>query len=506
VTTRCGPGLVVTSDVRRRSTVVKLKIIKKSLADEDESEGRRRGVKMRKKKKKMSKGYNTTTSVVARDLILPPRSHVEVLETSVHGGRVRGRIAWEEEVAVELDPGLAAIMEEEELRARAMARPDVPSCHEGPGHRKGKSRKFFRRRSADAGGTITGELPFTSELFDRPPQHTCPGASRSRSPLTTIKYEGWVSLQWAGSWDNHERDLAMKRHRRRSAAAVDLGGGANFVSDEDEGPWSKPIALGVYRISGEDITASGGGVEVMADVGSSAEQLPLYEAADSESNIVDFLVCNQCLEVVETRVLVMRRRDGDQYRGASATAAGEGRRVVRARCMVPVVGPPPPSAEDYMNSFTASPGYIQGQGQVKRKFRSGWITLSEQGEGASPTAGVTNDVSYNAREDPAERLNLNGGSAARQDVVTSDGGAANKAVEGDADSDEWDFEEEDGDIFHEENDGLSAGKSDEGGEGLLKQALEHASKPLTPIRLTAGAAPGPLAWVGPGPPSPRRRT
>mmetsp|Transcript_5255 Transcript_5255/g.11927 ORF Transcript_5255/g.11927 Transcript_5255/m.11927 type:complete len:1039 (+) Transcript_5255:164-3280(+) len=381
------PGLVVTADVHRRSNVVKRKIIKKSLVDNDKNKNvdangkkktsSKKKMKIKRRKKKKHKNLKTTTSVITRDLILPPGSHVDILETRVHGGRVRGRIAWEEEVATEMDRELTLLLEEEEVRKRAMARPHK-SRSKGP--KKGKARTFFRRLSGTR-GQQDDKLPFTSELFDsRPPQHRSPSgkAARSPSPLTTIKYNGWISLQWA-SVKNHERDEALKRRQSDTGNNPKV----SLVADEDEGPWSQQLPLGVYQISSSGDTSTGDHTvnAKNQDAGSSVKQLPLYDAPDSESNIVDFLVCNQCLEIVETQVLVTKRRDRDPKMGSmnNYLSNTEGKQVVRARCMVPVVVSPL-SAEQFVggNEFTPS--------KPQRKFRSGWITLGDDKNSTDVTA------------------------------------------------------------------------------------------------------------------------
>lgn len=459
------PGLVVTSDVHRRSTVVKRKIIKKSLVNSsgksnsshhaDENDGnlsdgsskKRRSSKIKKqagasikkmkikrryKKGKKYKNLKTTTSVITRDLVLPPGSFVEVLETRVHGGRVRGRIAWEEEVVTEMDRELELLLEEEEVRKRAMARPGSSPKSKS----KGVGRGFFRRKlsqgSTSAGGSGNADvqhnakLPFTSELFsDRPPHRSpAPNSSgalgnssdnqhaphRSPSPLSpSIKYTGWISLQWAGFVNNYERDLAIK-HRRSVLQYINshIKPKAALASDEDEGPWTSPLPLGVYRVSDGRVGGEAGGSPPKKNSasnrnykrqGSFVKQLPLYDAPDEDSNIVDFLVSNQTLEIVETQVLVMKGRRGDISEGDRAADPGSpssansssvssiiagaggdagrvGKRVVRARCMVPVIVPKPLSAEEFVAGRSG-----ELPDKLLRKFRTGWITL-EDGDGA----------------------------------------------------------------------------------------------------------------------------
>lgn len=388
---RCAsPGLVVTTDVHRRSTVVKRKIIQKSLVEDGPatSIGTKKSsskslLKRTKSKKKINKNLKTTTSVVTRNLVLPPGSHVEILETQVHGGRVRGRIVWEEEVATEMDRKLELLLEEEEVRKRAMARP--PKALSGNMKNKMGNRLFRRKSSGGMGDAHHRKLPFTSELFDRPPHHSPLAGTRSRSPspLTTIKYAGWISLQWAGTVNNHERHEAMKRRR----------GTKSFVADEDEGPWSQPLPLGVYRVSGDaSAVRNGYGQD---NVGSSTKQLPLYDAPDSESNIIDFLVFNQCLEVVETQVLVMKRKDNQdsQLGGMQHDFPKiEGKQVVRARCMVPVIVAPL-TAENFVGGKEFAPTALQ------RKFRSGWITINE-GENSVTASPIQTGAYIVTTKDP----------------------------------------------------------------------------------------------------------
>ena len=110
------------------------------------------------------------------------------METRVHGGRVKGRIVWEEEVTTEIDRDLLLHLEENEVRERAMAHPDKQRRRQqqqqqqqqcavddgSPGRRNnrgGKAEKAITKvmtviqRKTSAGA---GEL-FTSELFDQPP-------------------------------------------------------------------------------------------------------------------------------------------------------------------------------------------------------------------------------------------------------------------------------------------------------------------------------------------------
>jgi len=408
------PGLPVTADVHRRSNIVQRKIIHNSLAKDDDNEkemvGSYRKSKQKTKKKKMGAGAKIVTGVKTRDLLLPSGSYVEILETRVHGGRVRGRIVWEEEVSTEYDHDVILHLEEIEVRERAMTRPkqqqqqhnanninnDSPikkrigrKATVGAAVRKASAvanKTLFRRKSISSGGMGGNAGLFASDLFDatimsslleRGNESIGEREDReedlvdtSPSPLTTIKYSGWISLQWAGSEDNKERDEVIERQRRTSGKIGETSletALSSVAADEDDGPWSQPLPLGVYRIgvSGDNV----GDVVTNDDDHRDAGHLPLHDAPDDESNAIDYLVPGQCIEIVETQVLVVKKKkkklqstkDGRIYTKYSYVDA-MGEQVVRARCMVPVVIVPPTS----MNTIIAKP---------QQKFRNGWITL-----------------------------------------------------------------------------------------------------------------------------------
>jgi hypothetical protein len=416
------PGLLVTADVHRRSNIVQRKIIHNSLTkDDDDNDDKeemvgsyRKSKQKTKKKKKGGSGIKIVTGVKTRDLLLPSGSYVEILETRVHGGRVRGRIVWEEEVITEYDHDVILHLEEIEVRQRAMTRPkqqqhqnnlnnDSPSKKRigrkatvGAAVRKASAaanKTLFRRKSISGMGGNGGL--FASDLFDasmmggggggvtNPPERGNESIGEredieedlvdtSPSPLTTIKYSGWISLQWAGSEDNKERDEVIERRRRTSGKVGESNPEtalSSVAADEDEGPWSQPLPLGVYRIG--VLGDNDGNVVSVDDDHRDAGHLPLHDAPDDESNAIDYLVPGQCIEIVETQVLVVKKKkkkkkrkntkDGGIYtKYSSVDAMGE--QVVRARCMVPVVIVPPTS----MNNVIAKP---------QRKYRNGWITL-----------------------------------------------------------------------------------------------------------------------------------
>ena len=116
---------------------------------------------------------------------------MEVLETQVHGGRVRGRI----------------LLEEEDLEKS------------GNVHKKKKSKK---KKSL-----LEKRLKRKSKIFHRGrakkktgDEESCAGGD-ILSVDNLVKYSGWISLQWAD--DDEDVDIAAR-----------LGSGV----DEDAGPWT----------------------------------------------------------------------------------------------------------------------------------------------------------------------------------------------------------------------------------------------------------------------------
>ena len=218
------PGLIVTTDVHRRSTAVQQKCL------------------------------NINGKVSHKDLILPPGSYVEILETQVHGGRVRGRISWE--VDENFLPISKVVLKKKRIRIR-----------------KKKTSKVEK---------IT-------------------------------KINGWISLQWLEKNDREGRN-------ENDRSKIGFSNQDHRFTDEDEGPWTEPIPLGVYRI-----TFSAG--------------LPLRENPERDSLLFEELEEGRCVEVVETQVKDKR---------------------VRARCIVPPM-----------------------HGVLGGKFQSGWISLLNVITGAS---------------------------------------------------------------------------------------------------------------------------
>ena len=338
-------GLTVTTDIHRRSNVVKRKIIRKSLATSDTTKDVTKKMKMKRTKKKKQYNVKTTTSIITRDLVLLPGTYVDILETCIHGGRVRGRISFEEEVVTEVDHDLVLALEEEEVRNR---------CHLEKKDKSSPSKKKLSKailsplhRKASKDGHEKN-LPFASELFDSVPVQQMNEGQKNNSSIsstdqssssTTIKYNGWITLSCIEN--------------------------VNDSNEEDRGPFTQPIPLGVYRIAQRNESTA-------AVSGSTVKQLPLYETSDSDQ-IIDFLVHNQCVEVVETQVLIQKKTEGQD------SNSSETEQVVRARCMLPVIKSSL-SAKDFATGKTDS--------KPQQKFTSGWITLVDQGSSRDDTSVI----------------------------------------------------------------------------------------------------------------------
>ncbi|KAL3782274.1 hypothetical protein ACHAWO_003608 [Cyclotella atomus] len=211
------PGLLVTCDVHRRSAPVKR--INDGAPSESNARSRRK------------------QSFPDQYLVVPAGAYIEVMETQVHGDRVRGRIQWEETVSVQID------------EAHKMTR-------------KMSIKNFSSKLSHKKNKVATNE-PATLTV--------------------THKYNGWVSLRWAG-----ERDETMNSRGCKA-------------TDEDAGPWTEPVSIGVYTIT-------------------FGHGLPLRSSPDRNSELVGMLQKGQFVEVVETQIT------GDRVRArciAASSTRGE---------------------------------------------------------------------------------------------------------------------------------------------------------------------------------------
>ena len=142
--------------------------------------------------------------------MIAPGSYVEILETQVHGGRVRGRIVWEEEDLECSEGGSSG----KKLRRKNKKKKDKKKKKSLLEKRPKRKSKMFQRGRAKKKMEDDG----THEDEDED----------SVSDENMVKYSGWISVQWA---DEEEED--------GNIAATRLGSG----SDEDAGPWTGKCAL-----------------------------------------------------------------------------------------------------------------------------------------------------------------------------------------------------------------------------------------------------------------------
>jgi hypothetical protein len=144
-------------------------------------------------------GSKVIKEVVEEVLIIPSGRYVDILETQIHGDRVRGRICWEEEG-------------EEVVEAKK----------KGGGIKKRTSRMIKRTAITVSRGMQERE---------------------KNKRLVKKSYEGWISLQWA------------KDDRNVAAAAFDdeldekKEGTTGLATDEDSGPWVSHYSLFTSSIS-----------------------------------------------------------------------------------------------------------------------------------------------------------------------------------------------------------------------------------------------------------------
>jgi len=156
----------------------------------------------------------------------------------------------------------------------------------------------------------------TSRLLKRSGRR---GRETREETMSVVTYEGWISLQWAKEEGEDGEDYDEKK----------IGS-----VDEDAGPWTEPIPLGVYRIN------FGAG-------------LPLRETSERDSVVLGKLERGRCVEVVQTQV------KGDR---------------VRARVMVPQ------TEEEMSESGAPNHGGIN--------YTYGWISLLNAMTGSSGASPV----------------------------------------------------------------------------------------------------------------------
>jgi hypothetical protein len=283
------PGLTVTCDVHRRSAAVK----RINSGNGSSKHFNRRG--------------SSCKASQLQDLILPPGKYVEVLETQVHGGRVRGRIVYEEEVET------SGYVEYDSEKTKG-----------------GKRRSSF----------LIGKLVKNKDKSEQ-----C--TSSAELKVIMHKYTGWVSL----------------RRINEDAGCKEGGSGPNSVSsskkskcfilptptDEDSGPWTSPVALGVYRVS-------------------FSHGLPIRKSSERDSPVVGLLERGQYVEVVETQV------KGDR---------------VRARCLVSSDGGDSmSSANGWISLFNA----VTGSSGASAVPLGAYVAVAESGCTVTDGGSITSKV------------------------------------------------------------------------------------------------------------------
>jgi hypothetical protein len=134
------------------------------------------------------------------------------LETQVHGGRVRGRIVWEEEDLEATSSG------KDGSRLRRKKKKKKKSLLEKRPKRKSK---MFQR----------GRAKNKKENDDGTQHEDDDDNNDSVSEENMVRYSGWISVQWAEEEDvDNVLDGNVVSHGRL------VGGGGS--SDEDAGPWT----------------------------------------------------------------------------------------------------------------------------------------------------------------------------------------------------------------------------------------------------------------------------
>ena len=276
------PGLTVTVDVHRRSPPVRRgagQVTNGDTPDFCTDEGNFKG------------------KDEAEAMILSPNKFVEVLEIQQHGGRVRGRVIWEEVY----DRNKNTSKEQYRSSSRKFDRVhSIEKTNNDPG---GGSTKVRTGRRISVGNLLPGR-----KARDKSPTNSTVSsnhASERKTDKIFIQYQGWISLQWDD-----------KAGRLSSSDGMVHKRGIPYA-DEDEGPWTEPVTPGVYRIN-----FNGG--------------LPLRKTSDRDSQVLDVLERGRFFEVLETIIKEDR---------------------VRARCLVP---PPPGERNDGKNKGTRNGGYQNG--------------------------------------------------------------------------------------------------------------------------------------------------
>lgn len=133
---------------------------------------------------------------------------MEILETQVHGGRVRGRIVWEEE-------DLECVDGKNRLRRKKKKT------------KKKKKKSLLEKRPKRKSKIFQRGRAKKKKTDDDNGTHHEDEDDDSVDENNMVKYSGWISVQWA---DDEEED---------GNVAARLGSG----SDEDAGPWTGKCVL-----------------------------------------------------------------------------------------------------------------------------------------------------------------------------------------------------------------------------------------------------------------------
>jgi hypothetical protein len=139
----------------------------------------------------------------------------------------------------------------------------------------------------------------------------------------THRHTGWVSLRWSG--DKDESNTGKDGHVSRSSKAT----------DEDAGPWTEPVSLGVYSIT------FGHGI-------------PVRSSPDRNSTLIGMLEKGQYVEVIETQIT------GDR---------------VRARC----IAAPSLRGEKSLNGWISLFNAVTGSSGAIPVPCGAYVTVTESG-------------------------------------------------------------------------------------------------------------------------------
>jgi hypothetical protein len=146
-------------------------------------------------------------NLIRKELIISPGSYVEILETQVHGGRVRGRITWEEEDLENRKP----------IRRKKKKK------------KKGNKKSLFEKRPKRKSKIF--QRGRTKKKDDEEDDNDSDDDSDSGGEEENmVRYTGWISVQWADGEEDEDGNVIG----RPSSSS----GGVSGLADEDAGPWT----------------------------------------------------------------------------------------------------------------------------------------------------------------------------------------------------------------------------------------------------------------------------